>query len=138
MKAAQFVKGKIDGIQKDFITKNLYDILPRDKIGALSSYTEPGEYSQFFKAEKVLSRTIVTEADNTDGRRGGVVNHTVLYQWSSSITYEDAPYIFDLETFINEILAGKRRFKMPPKPELPNIDFAIIDDPPSIEWEMTP
>ena len=138
MKAAQFVKGKIDGIQKDFITANLYKVLPKDKIGALTNYTEIGEYSQFFKTEKVLTRTVVTEAENTDGRHGGVVNHTVLYQWNSTLTYEDAPYIFDLETFINEILAGKRRFKMPPQPTLPNTDFAIIEEPPAIEWEVNP
>lgn len=137
MKAAQFVKGKIDGIQKVYFSRELNYILPREKIAELSGYTDTGEYPRFFKAEKVLAKTVVTAADNSDGRRGGIVNHTVLYQFAQTVTQDTIEYQFPLDEFITEILAGKRRFKMPPFPSLPE-DNVCLDPPPPIEWEAQP
>ena len=138
MKSAQFVKGKIDGIQKTLKSPNLKELLPKDKLAELEDNREIGEYPRFFRNEKVIAKSIITPADNTDGRRDGVVNFTVLYKWDSSITHETAPYIFDLDTFISEILAGKRQFKMPPFPQLPNTDYGVLDQPSPLEWEAQP
>jgi hypothetical protein len=138
MNRAQFYRGKIDGIQKSFESPNLSKILPPDKLSELADYTEIGEYPRFFRDEKVLSRTVIVPAENTDGRRGGIINHTVLYQWDQHVEKDTVKYIFPLESFISEILSGKRRFKMPDPPTLPDTDsdFALIDLPPPIEWEV--
>ncbi len=138
MKSGQFVKGKIDGIQKTFKTQGLNELLPKDKLAELEDNREIGEYPRFFKTEKVITKSIITPADNTDGRRDGTINFTVLYKWDSNITHETAPYIFDLDTFISEILAGKRQFKMPSFPQLPDTDYGILDLPPPLEWEVQP
>ena len=137
MQSGQFVIGKIDGIQKYFKTENLREILPKTKLTELETYTEIGEYPRFFKIEKVLSKTIVSAADNTDGRPGGIINRTVLYKFDQTITKDAVNYVFPLDDFIAEILAGKRRFKMPPMPELPNTDMGLVDLPPPIEWEVS-
>jgi len=136
MISGQFVKGKIDSIQKYFKTANLRDILPRNKLDILEAYSEVGEYPRFFKEEKVLTRTKITEAENTDGRRNGIINHTVLYKFQQAVTQDTVQYIFDLDTFISEILEGQRVFKMPAMPQLPDSDVGIIDSPPPIEWEV--
>lgn len=136
MIAAQFVKGKIDGIQKYFKTENLRDVLPKNRLEELEAYNEIGEYPRFFKTEKVLTRTKVTAAENTDGRRGGVVNHTVLYKFDQTVTKDTVNYVFPLDDFIAEILSGKRAFKMPLMPQLPDTDVGLIDFPPSVEWEV--
>lgn len=138
MNSGQFVKGKIDGIQKYFKTANLRDILPKSKLEELESYTEVGEYPRFFKAEKVLTRTKITEAINSDNRRGGIVNQTVLYQFDQTVTKDTVKYVFPLDDFIAEILAGKRAFKMPPMPQLPDTDVGIIEEPTPVEWEAQP
>jgi len=137
VKSGQFYRGKIDGIQKNFESPNLDKILPAEKLGELANYTEVGEYSRFFKQEKVLSKTVITEAENMDGRRGGITNHTIMYGFDQTVTKDTVHYVFPLEDFITEILSGQRRFKMPPTPSLPDIesDFALIDSPPPIEWE---
>ena len=135
VKSGQFYRGKIDSIQKHFESQNLSSILPTDKLQDLASKTEIGEYPRFFKEEKVLTKTVVSPADNSDGRKGGIINHTVLYRFNQTVKQDTITYIFPLEDFINEIVAGKRRFKMPPKPELPESNAGIIDDPPEIEWE---
>jgi hypothetical protein len=138
MKSGQFYRGKIGGIQKNFESPNLDILLPVDKIRELADYTEIGEYPRFFKQERVLTKTVVEAAKNTDGRSGGVTNHTILYQWDRKLVHEGAIYTFDVEAFISEILAGKRRLRMPQLPILPenDLDFSIIDPPPPIEWEM--
>jgi len=138
MKSGQFVIGKIDGIQKEFESVNIRSILPKEKLSELKSYIDIGEYPRFFKTEKVLSKTIIQPAENTDGRRGGIINHTVLYQFDQTVTLDTVKYVFPLEDFITEILAGKRRFKMPPPPELPERDFGLIMPPPPLEWEVQP
>jgi hypothetical protein len=139
VKSGQFVKGKIDGIQKSFKSPGIRELLPKDKMAELEDITEVGEYPRFFKAEKVMAKAVVTPAENTDGRPNGTVNFTVLYKWPSTIQHETAPYIFDLDTFISEILAGKRQLKMPPFPKLPEgTDYGAIDPPPPLEWEGEP
>lgn len=136
MKSAWLVKGKIDGIQRYFKSVDFNQMLPAEKRAEVEDITEVGEYPRFFKKELVLAKSVVTEADNSDGRRGGTVNFTVLYKWPKTLVQDDAPYIFDLESFISEILAGKRRFKMPSMPQLPDTDMGVIDPPPPIEWEV--
>lgn len=136
MKSGQFYRGKIDGVQKRFESPYLLNLLPSEKLGELADYTEIGEYPRFFKQERVLSKTVVEAAENTDGRRGGVTNHTVLYCYDAYVEHDDVKYIFDTDTFIAEILAGKRRFKMPEVPALPDSDAGIIDLPPPPEWEV--
>jgi hypothetical protein len=139
LKSGQFYRGKIDGIQKNFESPNIDQLLPAEKLCILADYTDIGEYPRFFKEERVLSKTVITEAENTDGRRGGITNHTVLYKWDRTVMHENASYVFDIDAFIEEILSGKRKFKMPPTPEYPSgVDFAIISLPPPIEWEVTP
>jgi hypothetical protein len=137
MLTGQFIKGKIDGIQKYFKTATLRELLPKTKLDELEAYSEVGEYPRFFKTEKVLSKTIVTDAENSDGRRGGVVNRTVLYKFDQNVTKDTVNYLFPLDDFIAEILGGKRRFKMPPMPELPDTDMGLIELPPPIEWEVS-
>jgi hypothetical protein len=136
MKSGQFIRGKIDGIQKHFETVDIDKILSSEKLCELADYNEIGEYPRFFKQEKVLSKSVVAPAENTDGRRGGIINHTVLYQFDQAITHETVKYTFDIDIFINEILAGKRRFKMPSTPQLPDTDSGLIELPPPIEWEV--
>ena len=135
MIAGQFIRGKIDGVQKHFESPNLNSVLPTEKLQDLASKTEIGEYPRFFKDEKVLTKTVVTPADNSDGRKGGIINHTVLYRFNQTVKQDTITYIFPLDDFISEILAGKRRFKMPSKPELPDTNTGIIADPPPIDWE---
>ena len=136
MKSAWLVKGKINGIQKSFKSADWNELLPTEKRSELEDITEVGEYPRFFKKELVLAKSVVVEADNSDGRRGGIINFTVMYKWQKMIVQDDAPYVFDSEVFISEILAGKRRFKMPPMPALPDTDMGVICDPPPIEWEV--
>jgi hypothetical protein len=135
MKIGQFYRGKIDGVQKTFESPGLEKILPSDKLCELADYTEIGEYPRFFKQEKVLTKTVVAPAPNSDGRRGGITNHTVLYGYDATVEHDGLKYIFDTDNFIAEILAGKHRFKMPATPKLP-ADSGVIDAPPQIEWEV--
>ena len=136
MKSGQFVRGKIDGIQKHFESIGIGQLLPIDKLSLLMDYVEIGEFSHFFKHELVVAKIIVVPAENTDGRSGGIVNHTVLYQFDKIIQHDEAQYIFNLEAFIVEIQDGKRNFKMPSTPELPkDADTGLIPLPPPVEWE---
>lgn len=135
MKSGQFYRGKMDGIQKHYESPDLEDILPTDKLCILADYNQVGEHFHFFKEDRVLTRTQVTEAENTDGRLGGIINHTVLYKFDRSLTHESAKYIFDTETFIQEIRQGQRKFKMPDPPTLPEDESIIIDAPQPIIWE---
>jgi hypothetical protein len=136
MKSGQFYRGKIDGIQKHFESPDIDKLLPTEKLCDLADYFEIGTYPRFFKQERVLAKTVISPAENTDGRAGGITNHTVLYQFDQYTTHESAQYTFDVEAFILEIQAGKRKFKMPPTPELPDADSGLIDPPPPIEWEV--
>jgi len=134
MKSGQFYRGKIDGVQKNFESSDLEKILPADKLCELADNIEIGEYPRFFKQERVLTKTVVVSAENSDGRRGGVTNHTVLYGYDAYVELDGVKYIFDTDAFITEILAGKRRFKMPEVPKLPEGDSGYIESPPPIEW----
>jgi hypothetical protein len=136
MKSGQFYRGKIDGIQKHFESPDIDKLLPTEKLCDLADYFEIGTYPRFFKQERVLAKTVVSLAENSDGRKGGIINHTVLYQFDPFITHESARYIFDVDAFILEIQAGKRRFKIPVSPKLPETDSGFIDLPPPIEWEV--
>jgi hypothetical protein len=135
MKSGQFVKGKIDGIQKLFRSPELTRILTPEKIQELEDTTDIGEHPQFSRQARALIKTVVTPADNSDGRRGGVINHTVIYAYDQAVEHDGLKYIFDTESFINEVLAGKRKFKMPNRPKLPDSDSGLIELPPPIEWE---
>ena len=137
MKLGQFYRGKIDGVQKNFESPNLDQLISTEKLRELADLDQIGEYPQFSKQARALIYTVIKPAENTDGRRGGITNHTVIYAWDRTVTHEGATYTFDLDKFISEVLAGKRRFKMPPVPEYPtDKDFAIINPPPPIEWEV--
>jgi hypothetical protein len=137
MKSGQFYRGKIGGIQKQFESPGIEKLLPIEKLRELADITEIGEHPQFFKQGRALIKTVIEKAENTDGRRGGITNHTVIYAYDPTVEHDGVKYVFDLETFIAEILAGKHRFKMPKTPALPetNSDFGVIDAPPQIEWE---
>ena len=137
MMSGQFVKGKIDGVQKTFESPVLDKILPSSKLQELADITEIGEYPQFFKQKVAFIKTVITPAQNTDGRRGGIVNYTVVHSFPRNLNQETIPYIIDFDTLTAEILSGKRRWKMPQMPVLPKTDstFALIDPPPPIEWE---
>jgi len=136
MKSGQFYRGKIDGIQKHFESPDLLQLLPNEKLVELANYTEIGEYPRFFKQELVLTKTVISPAENSDGRKRGIINHTVLYQFDHSLTHDTALYIFDMDAFISEILSGKRQFKMPSTPTLPEGDSGLIEAPSPIEWEV--
>jgi hypothetical protein len=136
MKTGQIVCGKIDGIQKRFRSPNITKILPIEKIQEIEDLTDIGEYPQFSKQGRALIKTIITPAQNSDGRRGGVINHTVIYAYDAYVEHDGLKYVFDTDTFIAEILAGKRRFKMPSMPTLPDSDSGLIDPPPQLEWEV--
>jgi hypothetical protein len=138
MRSGQFYRGKIDGVQKNFESPNLDKLLPADKLGELADYYEEGVYSRFFKKERVITRTVISPAENSDGRRGGVTNHTVLYQFDRTTTHDGLQYIFDTDEFIFELQMGNHKLKMPQPPTLPTTesDFALIDAPPPLEWEV--
>ncbi len=136
MKSGQFYRGKIDGIQKHFESPDLDKILPSEKLCELADYSEIGNYPRYFRQERVLAKTVISPAENTDGRPGGIINHTVIYQIDRDTTHETFPYVFDEETFIEELRAGKRRFKMPPAPNLPETDSNLIEPPSPLEWEV--
>lgn len=138
MKSGQFYRGKIEGIQKHYESPDLDSILPEDKLCMLADYSQVGEHKHFFKQEHVLTRTVVSEADNEDGRLHGIINHTVLYKYDDTTTHENAQYIFDNKTFIQEIREGKRNVKMPPTPELPEGNSITLEPPPPIAWENQP
>ena len=137
MKSGQFYRGKIDGIQKHYESLDLDDILPASKLCVLADYTQEGEYFHFFRQEHVLTRTVVSEAKNEDGRLGGIINHTVLYKFDHTVTHETVRYTFNEDFFIMEVRDGKRKFKMPPAPTLPEEESILVDFPPQIEWEVT-
>lgn len=135
MKSGQFVRGKIDGIQKHFESPDLDKILPADKLSILTDYTDIGEYSRFFTKELVDTKTIVMPAENSDGRRGGIINFTVLQKHDAIIIHENEQYVFDVDTYIQLIREGRRRIKMPEMPALPDNDSGLIDPPPPVEYE---
>ena len=134
MKSGQFIRGKIDGIQKSFESSGLNLILSSEKLCELADNIEVGEYPRFFKQERCIAKTVVSAAKNSDGRRGGVINHTVLYSYDAYVEHDNEKYIFDVDAFITEILAGHRRFKMPSMPTLPDGDSGYIEAP-LLEWE---
>jgi hypothetical protein len=140
MKTGQFYRGKIDGIQKHYESPGIEKLLPIEKLQALADIAEIGEHPQFFKQERALIKTVVEKAKDTDGRKGGITNHTVIYAYDPTVEHDGIKYIFDLDTFIADILAGKHRFKMPKPPVLPktDTDFGVVDLPPPIEWETQP
>src|SRR3989304_4899566 len=110
MKSGQFIRGKIDGIQKHFESPGIDKLLPTDKLCVLADYIEIGEYTHFFKQELVLTKTVISPAENTDGRAGGITNHTILYQFDRATIHESAQYTFNVEAFVLEVQEGKRRF----------------------------
>lgn len=138
MKSGQFYRGKIDGIQKRFESPNLDKIVPYEKLNELKDIDQIGVHPQFHRQSRALIITVVAPAVSLDGRRGGVTNHTVIYAYDAYKEHDDLKYPFPMDDFIAEVLAGKRRFKMPPTPEYPQgVDFAIIEPPPPIEWEVS-
>ena len=132
MRSGQFYRGKIDGVQKHYESPNLEQLLPTEKLCDLADYFEEGDYSRFFTKERVIARIVVSPAENSDGRQGGTINHTVLYKFDHSIMHESVQYCFDTEQFIREIQQGKRKLKMPQPPELKD----SLDYPPPLEWEV--
>ena len=135
MRSGQFYRGKIGGVQKHYESPNLEQLLPSEKLAELASYDEVGFYPRFFRAENTIAQIQVEPAENTDGRRGGITVHVVLYRFDAGLTHESVPYVFDTEKFIKELQHGARRFKMPEVPDLPE-DSGYIDCPPQIEWEV--
>lgn len=128
MKCGQIVKGKIDGIQKRFQSAELPQI-SEERLSLLTDQIGIGAFSRFFKDERVIARMITKEADNSDGRQGGLIRHIALYQYDRITEFEGEQYVFDADQFINKL---PRVFKMPPFPE--ELKNPLPPLPP-LEWE---
>lgn len=142
MRSAQFVKGKIydpikqDSYEQNFESPNVETFLPYERLAKLRSQriitTQP--YQRYYKDEHVFALTIISETDHVDSaHRTGLVNHTFLVDVSESTRLNNFPLCLDDKIFLNEVLEGKWRLKMPPFPELKK-----PLEVPVIEWEVQP
>jgi hypothetical protein len=128
MKSGQIVKGKIDGVQKRFQSFDLPQITEA-RLAELTDNSQLGTFYRFFKAERIIAGMKVTEADNTDGRHGGVIKQVILYQYDYTTTLDGEQYLFDFEEFIAKL---PRTFKIPAYPEVLENPLPL---PSPLEWE---
>lgn len=133
MKSAQFYKGMINGVEDSFESPDIYQVLPKEKLDELWDIDRIGTYSKVFLAERVISKTVVSEAEPDEHGRDGIINHTVIYRFDLTYTHEGAPYQFNSEQFAKDVRAGKYNLKMPPVPELKK----PLDYPPVMEVQQT-
>ena len=129
MRSGQFYKGMINGIEESYESPDLLQILPNEKLALLWDLDSPGIYNRVFKSERVIAKTVVSKAVPDDLGRDGVINHTVLYKFDLYTTLDGARYIFDTDQFVEEVMAGKYSFPMPPTPILKK----PLDYPPPME-----
>jgi hypothetical protein len=119
VKAGQFYKGMINGVEDTYESPDILQILPSDKLAELWDMERPGTYSRVFLSDRVIAKTVVTKAVPDSYGRDGIVNHTVLYKLDKQTTICGATYNFDAEQFKADALAGKyKQLKMPAVPEL--------------------
>ena len=119
MRAAQFVKGIINGIAESYESSNLFQILPADKLTAIWDIDRLGTYNRVFLSERVVTKTVVTPSVPDELGRSGTVNHTVLYKFDPNIEHDGIRYLFPEEQFKTDAQAGKyKNIIMPPLPEL--------------------
>jgi hypothetical protein len=129
LKSGQIVKGKLDGVQKKYQSIDLPQIT-NERLAQLTDNSQIGTFYHYFKAERIVGGMIVTEAEDTDGRRGGTVKHIILHQYDHSKIHDGEQYLFDHEEFIAK---WPRQFKMPP---FPTILENPLPPPPPLEWSV--
>jgi hypothetical protein len=129
MKSGQFYKGMINGTEDTYESPDLLLILPSEKLSILWDRETLGSYRRVFLTERVVAQTVIEPAVPDDLGRDGIVNHTVLYKFDSTITHDGMAYVFDYEQFAKDARAGKYNFKMPEVPELKK----PLDYPPPME-----
>ena len=129
MKSGHIIKGKIEGVQLRFQSLDLPQIT-EERLSELTNNSEIGTFYRFFKAERIIAGMRVTEADNSDGRAGGVIKQIALYQYDHAKTFDNEQYLFDFDEFIAKL---PRTFKMPVFPELLKNPLPQLQP---IEWEV--
>jgi hypothetical protein len=142
MRSAQFIKGKLwseekqDSFEQNFESPQLETFLPYEKLARLRSQknvtTEP--IQRYSQENQVLSLSVVKEADRPDrsGRTGNVI-HCFLVELPRTINQDGLPYKLDNVAFVEDLLSGKWRLKMPSFPELKK-----PLETPLVEWEVHP
>jgi hypothetical protein len=137
MQSAQVVSGIINGVADDFYSANALRLLPIEKIDQLTSriniQTKP--YYRVFLNELVTAAVMVYPADPDRLKRDGIVNHTVIHKFDSTIEHDGYLYQFPKDQFEKDARIGKLQFKMPP---LPTEIKKPLDNPPPPEWEVYP
>jgi hypothetical protein len=129
MRSGQIIKGKIDGVQQRFQSSSLPQIT-ETRLSELTDNSQIGIFYRFFKAERIIAGMKVTEAENSDGRPGGVIKQIILYQYDRTTTLDGEQYLFDFEEYIAKL---PRTFKIPSFPEtLEN----PLPPPSPLEWEV--
>jgi hypothetical protein len=139
MRSAQFVKGKIwneekqDSFEQTFESPHLETFLPYEKLAKLRTqkYITEQPKKAYYKDEHVLTLIDVKEANHTDAAgRGGLVVHGFLVDVSPPTRHDGFPIKLNDEVFLEEVLEGKWRLKMP---SFPTLKKPL--DVPVVEWE---
>lgn len=136
MKSGQFVKGMINGIEVDpYETPNLAQLLsnlsPTEKASCWDK-ERIGTYLWINAETRSIIKTEITKAVPDELGRDGIVNHTVIYQFNSSIEHDGLNYQFPKEQFRQNANQGKYNFVMPPIPELTR----PLELPPALEVQI--
>lgn len=129
MKSGQFYKGMINGVEEIYESPDLLLILPNEKLSILWDRETIGSYRHIFLTERVVSQSVITQAEPDDLGRDGIVNHTILYKFDATVLHDGIAYVFDYEQFAKDARAGKYNFAMPAAPELKQ----PLDYPPEME-----
>jgi hypothetical protein len=132
MQSAQFIKGMIDGIEVCYESLDVLQVLPANKLSELWDLEKIGTYSRVYLSERVVAKTSISKAAPDNLGRDGIINHTVLYRFDSTIEHDGLNYVFPEDQFAKDARAGKFNFKMPPFPELKH----PLDYPPKMEVQI--
>lgn len=127
MRAAQFVKGMINGVEDFYESPNILTLLPYEKLQLLMENTKLGFTQKIFLKDYVIALSTVKKAEADSLGRDGLINHTVIYKFDEVITHDGAVYRIDPEAFKEAAYNGAFRFTMPAFPELKR----PLDPPPN-------
>jgi hypothetical protein len=133
MKSAQFIKGMINGVEVEYTTQNLMEVVgSAQELAPMWDQKYLGTFPRIRSQQRYTALTVVTKSEPDEFGRYGIVNRTVIYQFEPSKTENRVKYGFDAEDFRQKAHQGYFNFKMPPMPELKK----PLDLPPEPEWEV--
>lgn len=77
MQIGQFIHGMIDGSVEHRQSANLESLFRDEDLRFLIGLTEVGDYKYIWRLPIAVSRSMVVETRDNDGRKG-TVNHTII------------------------------------------------------------